>query len=112
LVRQQHNATARDYLLGGARSTILVHRVEEGVDLFRSESLLRLRASLCCCELRQASRFDSGNREFIEERNRDPKPFIWTARAEDILEKIERCRRRLEEMEPGCTVRRGRKEVA
>ena len=49
--------------------------------------------------------------EFIEEWNRDPKPFIWTARAEDILEKIERCRRRLEEIKPGCTVRRGRKKV-
>ena len=50
--------------------------------------------------------------EFIEEWNRDPKPFIWTARAEDILEKIERCRRRLEEIQPGCTVRRGRKKAA
>jgi transposase len=50
--------------------------------------------------------------EFIEEWNRDPKPFIWTARAEDILEKIERCRRRLEEIKPGCTVRRGRKRAA
>jgi hypothetical protein len=29
-----------------------------------------------------------------------------------ILEKIERCRRRLEEIKPGCTVRRGRKKVA
>lgn len=50
--------------------------------------------------------------EFIDEWNRDPKPFIWTARAEDILEKIERCRRRLEEIKPGCTVRRGRKKAA
>jgi transposase len=50
--------------------------------------------------------------EFIEEWNRDPKPFIWTARAEDILEKIERCRRRLEEIKPDCTVRRRRKKVA
>jgi hypothetical protein len=41
----------------------------------------------------------------------DPKPFIWT-RAEDILEKIERCRRRLEEIKPGCMVRRGRKKAA
>ncbi len=28
--------------------------------------------------------------------NCDPKPFIWRAQAEDILAKIERCRRRLE----------------
>jgi hypothetical protein len=47
--------------------------------------------------------------EFIEEWNRDPKTFIWTARAEDILEKTWRCRRRLEEIKPGCTVRRGEK---
>ena len=31
--------------------------------------------------------------EFIVAWNRDPKPFIWQARAEDILAKIERCRR-------------------
>lgn len=46
--------------------------------------------------------------EFIEEWNRDPKPFVWTAKAEDIIEKLERCRRRLEEIQPGCTVRRRR----
>ena len=50
--------------------------------------------------------------EFIKESNRDPKPFVWTARAEDILAKIERCRRRLEEIKPGCTVRRRRKKAA
>jgi DDE superfamily endonuclease len=50
--------------------------------------------------------------EFIEEWNRDPKPFIWTARADDILERIERCRRRLEEIKPGCTVRHRRKKDA
>ncbi|HNQ72471.1 MAG TPA: IS630 family transposase [Verrucomicrobiota bacterium] len=41
--------------------------------------------------------------EFIEQWNRHPKPFVWTAKAEDILAKIERCRRRLEEIQPGCT---------
>jgi hypothetical protein len=30
--------------------------------------------------------------EFIAEWNRNPKPFVWRARAEDILEKVERCR--------------------
>ena len=50
--------------------------------------------------------------EFINEWNRDPKPFIWRARAQDILEKLERCRRRLEEIKPGCTVRHRRKKVA
>ena len=46
---------------------------------------------------------------FITEWNRTPKPFVWTAKAEDILAKLERCRRRLEEIQPGCTVRRRRK---
>jgi transposase len=46
---------------------------------------------------------------FIAEWNRKPKPFVWTAKAEDILAKLERCRRRLEEIQPGCTVRRRRK---
>jgi transposase len=50
--------------------------------------------------------------EFIKEWNRDPKPFVWRARAQDILDKLERCRRRLEKIKPGCTLRRGRKKVA
>ena len=49
--------------------------------------------------------------EFIAAWNSDPKPLIWMARAEDILEKLERCRRRLEKVKPGCTVRRGRKKA-
>jgi len=47
---------------------------------------------------------------FIVAWNRAPKPFIWKASAEDILAKIERCRRRLEDIEPGCTVRRTRRK--
>jgi transposase len=31
-------------------------------------------------------------RAFIDERNDDPKPFVWTAKAEDILEKVRRAR--------------------
>jgi hypothetical protein len=46
---------------------------------------------------------------FIREWNRNPKPFVWRARAEEILEKLERARRRREEIKPGCTVRRGHK---
>ena len=49
--------------------------------------------------------------EFIAVWNSDPKPFIWTARAEDIVAKLERYRRRLEEVKPGCTVRRGCKKA-
>lgn len=46
--------------------------------------------------------------EFVGQWNERPKPFVWTAKAEDILAKIERCRRRLEEIAPGCTQRRRR----
>src|ERR1700751_2143419 len=41
--------------------------------------------------------------EFIAQWNAEPTPFVWTAKAEDILAKIERCRQRLEEISPGCT---------
>jgi urease gamma subunit len=30
--------------------------------------------------------------EFILVNNRDPKPFVWTKKAEDILEKIGHCK--------------------
>ncbi|MFA5263161.1 MAG: IS630 family transposase [Opitutaceae bacterium] len=49
---------------------------------------------------------------FIAVWNRDPKPFIWQAKAEDILAKIERCRRRLEQIQPGCTLPKRRKKAA
>jgi hypothetical protein len=32
---------------------------------------------------------------FIDRHNQGPKPFIWTARAGDILEKVKRARRSL-----------------
>src|SRR5262249_10354768 len=31
-------------------------------------------------------------RAYIDEHNGDPKPFVWTAKAEDILEKVRRAR--------------------
>jgi transposase len=34
----------------------------------------------------------------IEQHNRDPKPFIWTAKASDILEKVTRARRSLDKV--------------
>lgn len=50
--------------------------------------------------------------KFIKAGNSDPKPFIWRASAESILEKLERARRRLEQIKPGCTLPRGRKKKA
>jgi hypothetical protein len=38
---------------------------------------------------------------FLDAWNANPTPFVWTASVEKILEKVERCRRRLEQIEPG-----------
>jgi transposase len=43
---------------------------------------------------------------FIKHWNKEGKAFLWTAKAEDILEKLERCKKRLEEIQPGCTRRK------
>jgi hypothetical protein len=39
----------------------------------------------------------------LEVWNLKPKPFIWTAKVEDIIKTIERSRTKLEEIKPGCT---------
>ena len=50
--------------------------------------------------------------KFLEVWNQKPKPFIWTAKVEDIIKKIERARAKLEEIEPGCTQPRGKRKKA
>lgn len=40
---------------------------------------------------------------FIETWNEDPRPFVWTASVESILEKMGKCRKVLEGIKPGCT---------
>jgi hypothetical protein len=30
--------------------------------------------------------------EFLEVHNREPKPFVWTAKVEDILAKVSKCK--------------------
>jgi transposase len=40
---------------------------------------------------------------FLATWNENPKPFVWTAKLEDILAKIERARKKLETIKPGCT---------
>jgi len=47
--------------------------------------------------------------EFLEAWNEDPKPFVWTATVDSIMEKLSRCRQTLEQIQPGCTQPRGRK---
>jgi transposase len=46
---------------------------------------------------------------FLKAWNKDPKPFVWTATVESITEKLSRCRRTLEKIQPGCTSPRSRK---
>ena len=47
--------------------------------------------------------------EFLEVWNEEPKPFVWTATVESITEKLSRCRRTLEQIQPGCSSPRSRK---
>src|SRR5271156_682420 len=41
--------------------------------------------------------------EFMQAWNQNPKPFIWTARVGQIIEKIERARLKMEQINPGST---------
>ena len=47
---------------------------------------------------------------FLAAWNEHPKPFVWTAKVEDIIKKIERARAKLESIEPGCTLPRKRRK--
>jgi transposase len=47
--------------------------------------------------------------EFMAAWNEKPKPFVWTATVESIVEKLSRCRQTLEKIQPGCTLPRKRK---
>jgi len=47
---------------------------------------------------------------FLAAWNENPRPFVWTAQLEEILEKIERARAKLESMQPGCTQPRHRRK--
>jgi len=47
--------------------------------------------------------------EFLAAWNDAPKPFVWTATVESIVEKLSRCKQTLERIKPGCTRPRMRK---
>lgn len=47
--------------------------------------------------------------EFLAAWNEKPKPFVWTATVDSIVEKLSRCRQTLEKIKPGCTLPRTRK---
>jgi len=47
--------------------------------------------------------------EFLSAWNENPRPFVWTATVQSIVEKLQRCRQTLEAIKPGCTLPRSRK---
>ncbi len=47
--------------------------------------------------------------EFLAAWNNDPRPFVWTATVDSIVEKLSRCKQTLERIKPGCTRPRMRK---
>lgn len=47
---------------------------------------------------------------FLAVWNQSPRPFVWTAKVEDIMAKLERAKARLEASEPGCTQPRRRRK--
>lgn len=38
--------------------------------------------------------------------NENPRPFVWTATVESIVEKLSRCKQTLEKIQPGCAIRK------
>ena len=62
------------------------------------------RGSFCSVEdLQQAIE------EFLSAWNKHPKPFVWTATVQAIVEKLSRCRQTLEQIKPGSSAPRTRK---
>jgi len=49
---------------------------------------------------------------FLEAWNAKPKPFVWTATIEEIIKKIDRARAKLEQIRPGSTLPRVKKQRA
>ena len=47
--------------------------------------------------------------KYLEVLNTNPKPFVWTATIESIVEKLTHCKQTLEKIQPGCTAPRSRK---
>ena len=44
--------------------------------------------------------------DYLANWNENPKPFVWTATVESIVEKLSRCKQTLEKIQPGCTTRK------
>jgi len=71
-----------------------------------SEKAIRRTSFVSVPDLQQAIE------QFMAAWNEKPTPFIWTAKVEDIVKKIERARAKLEQIKPGCTQPRGKKVAA
>lgn len=52
---------------------------------------------------RSVADLEEAIQNFMTAWNAHPTPFVWTASVERILEKVARCQRRLEQIQPGCT---------
>jgi transposase len=48
---------------------------------------------------------------FMDAWNNDPKPFVWTSTVESITQRLAGCRQTLEQIQPGCTAPRARKQA-
>lgn len=68
-----------------------------------TEKAIRRGSFLSVSDLKQAIE------AFLQAWNANPRPFVWTAKVEDILQKLDRARSKLEEIQPGCTQPRRRK---
>ena len=71
-----------------------------------SEKAIRRGSFVCVPDLQQA--ID----RFLGAWNAKPKPFVWTATVEEIIKKIERARTKLEQIRPGCSLPRGKKQAS
>ena len=65
---------------------------EHGARFFRELTQNRLRRGV----FYDAEELIMAIGEYIDKHNQTPKPFIWTAKASDILDKVKRARRTLD----------------
>jgi transposase len=56
-----------------------------------------------CGVFRSVADLQAAIEAFLQAWNQNPKPFVWTATVESIQEKLNRCRRTLEQIQPSCT---------
>lgn len=54
----------------------------------------------------------AASNEFLKAWNHNPRPFVWTATVDSIVEKLTRCRQTLEQVQPGCTAPKSRKRLS